>query len=123
MALDIAKTLFAILAQGGVVLSDATFDTLLASYNRYARLAIEQYNALALLNGIPYDRHTEIEAVETYVDTLRVAKEQYRDDPLGVPEQSSWARVRAALPDFTDRLAEAVAKDNEEAVRTVVTVP
>lgn len=120
MALDIAKTLFAILAQGGVVLSDATFDTLLASYNRYSRLAIEQYNALALLNGIRYDRHAEIEAVETYVDTLRIAKDQYRDDPLGVPEQSSWARVRAALPDYSDRLAEAVEKDNEEATRTVV---
>lgn len=123
MALDIAKTLFAILAQGGVVLSDATFDTLLATYNRYARLAIEQYNALALLNGIPYDRHAEIEAVETYLDTLQIAKDQYRDDPLGVPEQSSWARVRAALPDFSERLAEAVAEDNEEAARALVAVP
>lgn len=123
MALDIAKTLFAILAQGGVVLSDATFDTLLASYNRYARLAIEQYNALALLNGIEYDRHAEVEAVETYLDTLQIAKEQYRDDPLGVPEQSSWARVRAALPDFSERLAAAVEKDNEEAVGTLVAVP
>lgn len=123
MALDIAKTLFAILAQGGVVLSDATFDTLLATYNRYARLAIEQYSALALLNGIPYDRHAEIEAVEAYLDTLQIAKGQYRDDPLGVPEQSSWTRVRAALPDFSERLAEAVAEDNQEAARTLVAVP
>jgi glucosyl-3-phosphoglycerate synthase len=123
MALDIAKTLFAIVAEGGVVLSDATFDTLLATYNRYSRLAIEQYNALALLNGIPYDRHAEIEAVEAYLDTLRIAKQQYRDDPLGVPQQSSWARVRAALPDFSERLAAAVEKDNEEAARTLVAFP
>ncbi|MEE9578093.1 MAG: glycosyl transferase, partial [Gemmatimonadota bacterium] len=123
MALDIAKTLFAILAQGGVVLSDATFDTLLATYNRYSRLAIEQYNALALLNSIPYDRHAEIEAVEVYLEALRIAKQQYRDDPLGVPQQSSWARVTAALPDFSERLAAAVEKDNEEAARTLVAVP
>jgi len=58
MAFEIAVTLFAAVAQGGVVMAPSTFGTLLANYMRHARLAIDQYSSLALLNGIPYDRHT-----------------------------------------------------------------
>lgn len=123
MVVDIGTTLFATLAQGGVVLSDPVFDTILASYMRYSRIAIEQYSALAQLNGLVYDRHAEIEAVEAFAEALGIAKDKYRQDPIGVPMMSSWVRIRAALHDFPDELAAAVEADNEEAARELVTVP
>lgn len=122
MATDIATTLFGTLAQGGVVLSDSLFDTLLATYMRYSRIAIEQYNALALLNGLTYNRNSEIAAVEAFTQALRLARDRFREDPIGMPMMSSWVRVRAALPDFSDALADAVRRDNEEAKPTSVAV-
>lgn len=113
MATDIATTLFGILAQGGLVLSQPLFDTLLASYLRYSRLAIEQYNALAHLNGLEYDRHEEIEAVETFVTCLKAAQVSFKENPIGAPLMSSWVRVRAAIPDFPTRLRGAVDRENE----------
>lgn len=112
MATDIATTLFGILAQGGMVLSQPLFDSLLAGYLRFAGRAIEQYNALAQLNGLTYDRHQEIEGVETFVQCLKTAQAAYRDDPIGAPLMSAWVRVRAAIPDFTERLQSAVDQEN-----------
>lgn len=116
MAFEIATTLFGAVAQGAVELSEAMFGTLLASYMRHARIAIEQYNGLAMLNGISYDRHIEIEATETFAEALRAAQKQFLEDPIGVPMLGSWSRVRAGLPDFSGRLKEAVELDNEVSV-------
>ncbi len=112
MATDIGLTLFGILAQGGVVLSEAVFQALTASYLRYARIAIEQYHSLAQLNGLSYDRHEEIEAVETFGRTLAMAEHTFREDPVGVPLMAAWVRIRAAIPDFTARLQAAVDREN-----------
>ena len=114
MATDIATTLFGILAQGGMVLSKSLFDTLLASYLRFARLAIEQYDALAQLNGLSYDRHEEIEGVETFAQCLKSAQFSFREDPIGAPLMSSWVRVRAAIPEFPARLQAAVDRENNQ---------
>ncbi len=114
MATDIATSLFGILAQGGMVLSRPFFDTLFVSYQRHARMAIERYNALAMLNGLDYDRNEEIEAVESFAFTLKLAEDRFREEPMGVQPLSSWVRVRAALPDFAEKLAEAVRLDNLE---------
>jgi glucosyl-3-phosphoglycerate synthase len=119
MATDIAKTLFGIMAQGGLVLSRALFDTLFASYQRHARMAIERYNALAMLNGLEYDRHEEIEAVESFAENLRLAELRFREDPIGEQPLASWVRVRAGIPDFSRSLAEAVELDNSERAMAV----
>jgi glucosyl-3-phosphoglycerate synthase len=112
MACDIAKTLFRVLSQDGIVLSNAFFRTLLTSYIQEARIAIEKYHALSLINGLTYDRHTEIEAVEAFVDSLRCAVSEFVEDPVGIPMLPAWARVSAAIPDFQDRLNECVEHDN-----------
>jgi glucosyl-3-phosphoglycerate synthase (EC 2.4.1.-) len=57
MVTDIAKTLFRVLSQDGIEMSDAFFRTVLTTYMREAWFAIEKYNALAMLNGLKYDRH------------------------------------------------------------------
>jgi glucosyl-3-phosphoglycerate synthase len=112
MACDIAKTLFRVLSQDGVVLSDAFFRTLLTAYIQEARIAIEKYHALSLINGLSYDRHTEIESVEALVDALRSAIGEFVEDPVGITMLPAWARVSAAIPDFQDRLSACVERDN-----------
>ena len=113
MATDIATTLFGILAEKGNVLSKPIFDSILASYLRFARIAIEQFNAVALINGLEFDRHEEIEAVESYAEILRIAEQRFQADPIGAPLMASWTRIRAALPEFPGKLADAVLADRE----------
>jgi glucosyl-3-phosphoglycerate synthase len=112
MAGDIAKALFRVLSQDGVVLSNAFFRTLLTAYIQEARISIEKYHALSLINGLAYDRHTEIEAVEAFVDSLRCAVAEFVEDPVGIPMLPAWVRVSAAIPDFQDRLNACVEHDN-----------
>jgi len=112
MACDIAKALFRVLSQDGVVLSNAFFRTLIASYIQEARISIEKYHAVSLINGLAYDRHAEIEAVEAFVDSLRGAVSEFVEDPVGIPMLPAWTRVSAAIPDFQDRLNECVEHDN-----------
>jgi len=113
MANDIAKTIFRVLSQNGVMISDAFFRSLLTTYLEEARTAVEKYNALALINGLSYDRHGEVEAVEAFVDALKLAEKEFVDDPIGVPLMPGWVRVRAALPEFSNKLVEAVRLDNQ----------
>ncbi len=112
MATDIAKTLFRVLAHDGVVFSEAFFRTFLMTYLQEARYAVEKYNALSLINGLQYDRHGEIEAVEAFVEALQIAEEEFRENPIGVPMMSAWVRVRAALPNISEKIIAAVEADN-----------
>ncbi len=112
MATDIAKTLFRVLSHDGVVFSEAFFRTLLMTYLQEARYAVEKYNALSLINGLEYDRHAEIEAVEAFVEALQIAETEFRENPIGVPMLSAWIRVRAALPDISEKIIAAVEADN-----------
>ena len=112
MATDIGKALFRVLSEDGMVMSEAFFRTLLTAYIQESRKAIEKYDALSHLNGLTYDRHTEIEAVMAFVDSLKLAMEEFTRDPVGIPMMSAWVRVVAAIDDFSDRLFEAVEEDN-----------
>ncbi|MCE5265129.1 MAG: glycosyl transferase [Deltaproteobacteria bacterium] len=112
MATDIGKALFRVLSQDGLVMSDAFFRTLLTAYIQESRIAVEKYHALALLNGLAYDRHEEIEAVDAFVGSLRVSMEEFMKDPVGIPMMAAWVRVIAAIPDFSERLFDAVEEDN-----------
>ena len=112
MANEIAKTLFRVLSQDGIVMSGSFFRTLQTTYIQESRFAIEKYNALALINGLQYDRHAEIVATEVFVQALKSAIEEFMTDPVGIPLLSAWVRVRAAIPDFHKRLAAAVDEDN-----------
>lgn len=112
MANDIAQALFRVLSQDGLVMSQAFFRTLLTSYIQESRIAIEKYHALSLLNGLPYDRHGEIEAVDAFVGSLKLAIEEFVKDPVGIPMMAAWVRIAAAIPDFAERLHEAVEMDN-----------
>ena len=114
MAGDIAKTLFRVLSRDGIIFSESFFRTLLMTYIQESRYAIEKYNALSLINGLDYDRHAEVEAVEAFVEALKVAEAEFRENPIGVPMMSAWVRVRAAIPNISEKLTAAVEADNLE---------
>jgi len=112
MACDIAKALFRVLSEDGIVMSDAFFRTILTAYIQEARTAIEKYHGLSLINGLYYDRHNEIDAVEAFVESIKCAIDQFILDPVGIPLMPAWVRIAAAIPDFQDRLNDCVTKDN-----------
>jgi len=112
MASEISQTLFRVLGQTGVVLSDALFKAVAATYRETATEAVEKYHALSLINGLQYDRHEENGAAEAFTDALLVGKNAYLDDPVGEPLLPAWVRVRAGLPTFSERLRQAVELDN-----------
>ncbi|MBW6486458.1 MAG: glycosyl transferase [Syntrophobacterales bacterium] len=112
MATDIGNALFRVLSEDGLVMSEAFFRTLLTAYMQESRIAIEKYNALALLNGLEYDRHQEVEAVEAFVTSLKMAMDEFVNDPVGCPMLAAWKRVWAAIPDFSDRLYAVVEEEN-----------
>jgi glucosyl-3-phosphoglycerate synthase len=113
MATDIAEALLRILSQDGMVLSEAFFRTVFTSYIEESRLAIEKYNALSQLNGLSYDLHSEIEATEAFVCSIKEATRKFTSDPVGIPMMSAWVRINAAIPDFQERIRKAVEMDNQ----------
>lgn len=113
MAADIAKMLFRVMAQEGVVFSEPHFKTLLATYYQEARFEISKFVALSKINDLSYNREQEINAVEIFQDAIEEAAKEFSMDSMGLPSLSPWITVRSVLPDFSDRLANAVAKDAE----------
>jgi len=113
MANDIAKTIFRVLAQEGIVFSEASFKTLLATYFQESRFEISKYNALSKLNGLEYNREKEIKAVEAFQVAIKEAAQEFYEDPMGIPSLSSWITVRSVMSDFSYKFSEYVRKDNE----------
>ena len=113
MTKEIAETIFRIMSQSGVAFSNAKFSALLTTYYEESRRAIDQYSAVSEVNALKYDRQKEIEAILTFTDSLRLANEDFHDDPMGVPALPAWTSVRSVLPNFTYKFNEAVKRDNE----------
>jgi len=113
MANDIAKTLFRVMAQEGVVFSRAAFKTLQATFYQESRFEISKYNALSMLNDLQYDREKEIKAVNAFEDAIKEATEEFYEDPMGVPSLSPWITVRSVMPDFSEKFAAYVREDNK----------
>ncbi|MCZ6877613.1 MAG: glycosyl transferase [Acidobacteria bacterium] len=112
MAVDIADTLFRTLATEGVIMSEAFFRTLSTAYQRSAEEIIRRYNDDAAINGLELDRHSENLAVGTFRKALEIACMRFVEDPHGALLIPNWNRVTSALPDFLDRLYEAVEEDH-----------
>lgn len=112
MASDIAKTIFRVMAQEGIVFSEAAFKTLQATYHQEARFEISKYNALSKINALEYDREKEINAVMAFEESMREASVEFYQNPMGAPSLSPWITVRSVLPDFSDKFAAYVKEDN-----------
>jgi glucosyl-3-phosphoglycerate synthase len=112
MAIDIAQTIFRVMAQRGVIFSQESLTTLRSSFFYESRRAISRYDAVAKFNALHFDRKKEIKAVETFDNALKEACESFLADPLGVPSLSAWISVRSVLPEISEQFKEAVNKDN-----------
>jgi glucosyl-3-phosphoglycerate synthase len=83
-----------------------------ASYYRVALDFLDQYHADAVINGLTLDRHSEEQAVDLFAANVYRAGEMFLDNPMQVPTVPSWKRVVSAIPEFYDKLREAVELDN-----------
>ena len=120
MAVDIGKTVLRTLASLGVVFPAHFFDTLQAAYLQQANEAIDQYAADAILNGLPYERHEEGQAVENFTAAVRQAGQEFQQCPTDAGRLPAWNRVMSALPDFLDRLSTVVTDENRHADQTLL---
>ena len=107
-AKDVAKHLLRTLAAAGVNLSDGLFRSLLAAYQREAEDAVADSYAVAVMNGLLFDRHQEEQNVQTFTAALRASIDEFLADPLGPPLVPNWARVWAGMPDAGPQLLAAV---------------
>jgi glucosyl-3-phosphoglycerate synthase len=112
MATDIAKTIFRVMAQEGVVFSKSAFKTLEATYYQESRFEISKYNALSKLNALEYDRDSEISAVMTFQEAIKEAAVEFYEEPLGTPSLSPWITVRSVMPKISEKFKNCVKEDN-----------
>jgi glucosyl-3-phosphoglycerate synthase len=112
MCIDVSKTLFRTLAAQGVELTQGRLKTLQVAYVRMAEDMINRHQGDAWINSLEFDRHAEETAVDTFSRGIKIAAEQFFDDPLGVPLIPNWNRVVSAFPGFFDELKAAVEADN-----------
>jgi glucosyl-3-phosphoglycerate synthase len=110
MAKDVIKHLLRTLAAAGVNLPDGLLKSLLAAYQREAEDAVADSYAVAMMNGLRFDRHEEEDNVQVFIRALRTSIEEFLVDPLGSPLVPNWARVWAGVPDAGARLLAAVAE-------------
>ncbi|MCG8672239.1 MAG: glycosyl transferase [Pseudomonadales bacterium] len=115
MSTDIAKAVFRKLATEGIVFNTETFRTIKATYYRVALDFIETYYNDAIMNGLHVDRHSEEQAVELFAKNIMAAGESFLNNPMETPFIPSWNRVVAAIPDFLERMYDAVEEDNQSA--------
>lgn len=113
MARDVGTHLLRTLAAAGVVLSVGLFKSLIAAYQREAEDAVADSYAVAMINGLRFDRHEEELDVQTFARSLRLAIEEFDADPAGPPLVPNWSRVWAGVPDAGARLRSAVAEGAE----------
>ncbi len=114
MSRDIALAIFRKMATLGTEFSRESFRTIKATYYRVALDLIETYYDDARMNGLRTDRHAEEQAVELFAANIMDAGKHYLDHPMEQPFIPSWNRIRAATPQFLERLNAAVEADYAE---------
>ena len=114
MSTDIIKTFIKKLATQGHSFSREKFRSLKATYYRSALDLIDIYRSDAQMNGLKFDSHTEEKAVELFAINIMKAGEAFYLNPMDTPFIPTWSRVKSAIPDFLDRLQDAVNEDNKQ---------
>lgn len=112
MSRDIAKSFYRKMATEGIQMNQAFFRSLKASYLRKALDMVEMYYHDATINNLSFNRHSEEEAIEVFQQSIVEAGQAFLDNPLEAPFIPNWKRVLSAMPDFAQRLYDAVAEDN-----------
>ncbi|MEE2758245.1 MAG: alpha-amylase family glycosyl hydrolase [Myxococcota bacterium] len=114
MARDIVLSLFRKMATNGQVFGKARIRTIKATYYRLALDQVNRFDDLAVINGMRYDRHREVQAVELFAENILSAGREFLDLSMEPPFLPSWRRVQSAIPDIYEQLIDAVATDRRE---------
>ena len=112
MSIDIAKAIFRNLAIDGADMSQSLLNTLLVTYLRTAQDTIKRYHDDAAINGLIFDRHGETQMVEAFTNAIRIASQEFLENPLYSPLIPNWNQVTSAIPDFLETLNEVVEEEN-----------
>jgi glucosyl-3-phosphoglycerate synthase len=108
MTREVSKSLFRTLAGEGAVMGRDFFRALQIRYIRCAEDAISRYYADAMLNGLEFERHIEEKAVEVFSQSVREGGVEYLKHALPNSLIPNWNRVISAIPDFFERICQAV---------------
>ena len=119
----IIKTFIKKLATQGHSFSREKFRSLKATYYRSALDLIDIYRSDAQMNGLKFDSHTEEKAVELFAINIMKAGEAFYLNPMDTPFIPTWSRVKSAIPDFLDRLQDAVNEATNQLRRIRDTIP
>ena len=114
MSIDIIKTFIKKLATQGHTFSREKFRSLKATYYRSALDLIDIYRSDAVMNGLEFDSHTEEKAVELFAMNIMKAGGAFILNPMDAPFIPTWSRVKSAIPNFLERLKDAVNEDNKK---------
>jgi len=112
MAMEISKSLFRKLATEGCTFSESDFRAIKACYFRMALDCTEQYYYDSMINGLHYDRHLEEKSIELFSQCILKAGESYLTAPMEAPFIPNWNRVLSVMPDFGEKMMQAVELDN-----------
>jgi glucosyl-3-phosphoglycerate synthase len=112
MSRDIAKSFYRKMATEGIQMNQAFFRSLKAAYLRKALDMVEMYYHDATINNLSFNRHAEEEAIEVFQQSIVEAGQAFLDNPLEAPFIANWKRILSAMPDFSERLYQAVETDN-----------
>ena len=104
MVKDIMGTILRTLASQGTEVTHGIVMSLESAYLRTAQDYVERYAFDATINGFPYDRHAEEQAVEAFAGALVIAGEYYLENRLYSPLLPNWNRMVAALPEIMEEL-------------------
>ncbi len=113
MNVDISKSIFRNLALEGVEFSVGFFKTLSNIYLKVAQETVIRYENDAAINGLEFDRNSEFLCVEEFALGIEKAGEIFWQNPTETVLIPNWHRITAALPEFLDRLKDAVHNDNK----------
>ena len=111
MSIDIVKSILRTLTGSGVVILPDFDRTLKAAYLRTATDFVAKYAHDAEINGLEYDRHEEESIVDVFEECIIRGVQEFFDYPFESPFIPNWNRVFDAIPDFGERLIDAVDKD------------
>jgi len=112
MVMDITVNVLKNLASEGVVLSEGVLKTIQKHYLKIAEDIIANYHAVAMINGLEFDRHEEETYVETFYQALINSCNHFLTDLVGPRMLPNWNRITSVYPDFLDDMREIVAADN-----------
>tara|TARA_E500000178_G_scaffold68199_1_gene65649 strand:- start:1244 stop:4213 length:2970 start_codon:yes stop_codon:yes gene_type:complete len=114
MSVDISKSMFRKMATFGEVFSEERIRTIKAAYYRLALDLVDAYESDAIMNGLEYDRHSELKAIEMFAQNIMCAGHEFLKHSADVPFIPSWKRVVSAVPDIFEQMREAVEDDFSE---------